>query len=260
MRDDNDILIPQRLHSAANLNRGEESSKTPVSFSIDPAMLARRRKRKETLGPSVSDETPVRHLDRAMARIPAFGDTMWTLGDVARWVLERTPQAVNGLSIDEEKLPEALNGIHDALVKGEIAAWSATINDPVPRELPSATWSVFDFAFEERDGLIYVHTFPISGTVDERPLKDLRFNSVDIRRRWPGAEPVPLPPTTIAAETECRRWLSREMSAAPDRPRPKSRLLAEATTRFPTLSRRGFDRAISQTGATKWSKAGQRPT
>jgi hypothetical protein len=262
--DDDDILIPRGLHSTANKNHGE-AIKTPIGFSIDPAMLERRSKRREALGPSASDssaEAPWKYLDRSMARVPAFDDTMWTLADVARWVLERTPEAVNGLSTDEARLPEAFNEIHMALAKGQIEAWSATIHEPVPRALPAATWSVFDFAFEVRDGLLYAHTFRASGSVDERPLKDIRFNSVEIRRHWPGAEPAPLPPTTIAAQKECKRWLSREMSATPDRPRPKSQLWAEATTRFPRLSRRSFDlawkEAVNETGALKWSIAGPR--
>jgi hypothetical protein len=262
--DDDDILIPRRLHSTANCR---DSNGNPAGFAIDPAMLERRRKRKQAIPPQASDssvnEAPWQYIDRALAgRIPAFNELMWTLGDVARWVVERTPEAVDGLSIDEEKLPDALTEVHNALVMGQIAAWSATTQEPVPRELPAATWSIFEFAYEEKNGLIYTLTFRPSGSIDERPLKDLRFRSVEVRRLWPGAEPAPPPPTTVAAQTECRRWLASEMRASLDRPRPKSQVFAEAKKRFPKLSKRGFDRAwgdaIGETGAEKWSKAGQR--
>jgi hypothetical protein len=262
--DNDDILIPRRLHSPAN--RHDPNGKTS-GLTIDPAMLERRRKRRLALGQqpsnSVVSEEPWRLVDdRMAARLPAFNDPMWTLGDVARWIVERTSQAVDGLSIDEEKLPEALTEIHDALVRAQITAWSATIQEPVPREHPSATWSIFEFGYEEKNGLLYTFTFRPSGSTDERPLKDLRFKSVEVRRHWPGAEPVPPPPTTAAAQTECRRWLSHEMRASPDRPQAKSKVLAEAKKRFPKLSKRGFDRAwgdaISETGAQKWSKSGPR--
>jgi hypothetical protein len=261
--DDDDILIPRRLHSTANYL---EPNGNPAGFAIDPAMLARRRERKKSIRLQASssvNETSRQYIDRALAgRIPAFKEPMWTLGDVARWVVERTPEAVDGLSIDEEKLPEALTEIHDALVRGQIAAWSATIREPVPRELPTATWSIFEFAYEEKNGLIHTLIFRPSGSIDERPLKDLRFKSIEIRRHWPGAGPAPPPPTTVAAQTECKRWLANEMRASPDRPRPRRQVRAEAMQRFPKLSGRGFDHAwrdaINEAGAEKWSKAGRR--
>jgi hypothetical protein len=261
--DNDDILIPRRLHSPAN--RHDPNGKT-AGFSIDPAMLERRRKRRQAIQPQPSygsvNAEPWQYIDRGLAtRLPAFNDPMWTLGDVARWIVERTPAAVDGLSIDEEKLPEALTEIHDALVRDQITAWSATTHEPVPRALPAATWSIFEFAYEEKNGLIYTLTFRPSGSIDEQPLKDLRFKSVEVRRHWLGAEPAP-PTTVAAAQTECRRWLSNEMRASPDRPRPRNQVRAEAMEHFPKLSGRGFDRAwrdaISETGAEKWSKAGRR--
>ena len=261
--DNDDILIPRRLHSTAERR---DSSEKPTGFTIDPAMLEIRRKRRQAIIPQPSassvNEAPWQYIDRGLAaRVPAFNEPMWTLGDVARWVVERTPEAVDGLSIDEEKLPVALTEIHDALVRDQITAWSATTQEPVPRALPAATWSIFEFAYEEKNGLIYTLTFRPSGSIDERPLKDLRFKSVEVRRLWPGAESAS-PLTTVAAQTECRRWLSNEMRASPDRPRPKSQVLAEAKKRFPNLSKRSFERAwgeaISETGAEKWSKTGPR--
>jgi len=264
-KDDNDdILIPRRLRSAADEPAPERVSRP----SIDQAMLERRRERKKALHARVVDDPidkePWEHLDVGLAaRIPAFKEPMWTLGDVARWIVERTPQAVDGLSIDEEKLPETLTEIQDALVRGQIAAWSATTREPVPRELPAATWSIYVLAFEEKNGLIHTCIVHSTGSPDAPPLKDLRFKSVEVRRHWPGTEPHPIsPPSTAAAQTECRRWLSREMSASPDRPRAKKQVWAEATERFPKLSKRSFDHAwkasISETGAEKWSKAGPR--
>jgi hypothetical protein len=258
---EDDILIPQRLHSTA---KGNEPNGPPASLSIDPAMLDRRNKRKLAIHPQPSNgsttESLLEHIDRTVAaRIPAFSDPMWTLGDVARWVVKRTAEAVDGLSIDEEKLPDALIEIHDALVRDQIEAWSATTFEPMPRKLPAATWSIYEFAFEEINGLL--HTLTIHPATHERPFKDLRFKSVEVRRHWLGAEPVSQP-TTAGAETDCRRWLSSEMSTSPDRPRPKKEVRAEAIKRFPKLAKRGFERAwsdaIRKTGAQKWSKSGRR--
>lgn len=171
--DDDDILIPRRFYSTAN--RADPNGK-PAGFAIDPAMLERRRHRKQAVPPQASDssvdEAPWKYIDRALAaRVPAFNAPMWTLGDVARWVIERTPEAVDGLSIDEEKLPEALTEIHDTLLRGQIAAWSATTREPVPRELPAATWSIFEFAFEEKDGLLHTITFRASGSNARAPCR-----------------------------------------------------------------------------------------
>jgi len=183
MSNDDDILIPRRLHSTANCR---DSNGEPADFAIDPAMLERRRERKKSIRPQVSDSSvdvaPWKYIDRAAARVPAFDEPMWTLGDVARWVVERTPSAVDGLSIDEEKLPDALTEIRAALLRDQIVAWSATTHEPVPRALPPATWSIYVFAFEEKHGLIYPHIVHASGSIDGQPLKDLRFKSVEVRR------------------------------------------------------------------------------
>jgi hypothetical protein len=136
--DDDDILIPRRLHSAAN---GSPANENIADLSIDPEMLERRGKRKQALHPQASagavNEEPWGHLDRGLAaRIPAFNEPMWTLGDVARWVVERTAQAVDGLSIDEEKLPEALTEIHDALSRAQITAWRRPLSIRCPANSP----------------------------------------------------------------------------------------------------------------------------
>src|SRR5438105_735241 len=93
---DRDILIPRRLHSTAK-------SHAPIGktagITIDEGMLERRRERKKAI-PQQPDsgsinELPGHYIDRAIAaNLPAFNEIMWTLGDVARWVVERTPQAV----------------------------------------------------------------------------------------------------------------------------------------------------------------------
>src|SRR5580692_4306244 len=114
---EDDILIPRRLHLTAV---GGDPNGKPAGLSIDPTMLERRDKRKLAIHPQPSNgsttESLLKHIDRTVAaRKPAFNEPMWTLGDVARWVVERTRQAVDGLSIDEERLPDALIEIHDAL-------------------------------------------------------------------------------------------------------------------------------------------------
>lgn len=67
--DNDDILIPRRFHSAAN--RRDASGKT-ADFLIDPAMLERRRERKNSIPPQPSpgsiDEAPWKHIDRGWLR------------------------------------------------------------------------------------------------------------------------------------------------------------------------------------------------
>src|SRR5467141_1182648 len=105
---------------------------------------------------------------------------MWPLGDTARWVIEQT--AVDGLSIDEDKLLEILPEIHEALSCGEVPVFANTQNDPVPRKLPDETWSVFELVVEQKNGLIGV--FPLcSNSPDyEQHQLNLRLRREDILR------------------------------------------------------------------------------
>ena len=114
---ENDWMIPRRLHTQSA--EEHEPRPNPQSITIDPEFLQRRAQRLQTLpmGPSnTSEDEPWGYIDRRMASIPAFKETMWTLGEMARWVIERTAQAVDGLSVDEDKLFQVLPEIHEALL------------------------------------------------------------------------------------------------------------------------------------------------
>jgi hypothetical protein len=188
---------------------------------------------------------------------------MWTLGDTARWVIERTEQAVNGLSIDEEKLFEVLPEIHEALAAGEVSVYATTKSDPVPRQLPSETWSVYDLVVEEVNGLIQIVPLSQGSSSDEQHLLNLRVKRDDVLRTWPDRSISPVVrPTTKGAENQCRRWLIEMMQKCPSQPRPKAEVRKDALLKFPNLSKRGFDRAwdaaICKTNAQQWRSPGRR--
>lgn len=189
---------------------------------------------------------------------------MWTLGDMARWVIERTTEAVDGLSIDEERLLEVLPEIHKALCDGEVCGFATTATNPIPSELPAATWSVYQLLVEEKNGLIQIYPADPNLPGFEQQLLNLRVRSVDVVRRWPpslGAEAT-VQPTTAGAENRCRQWLVAMMTSARSKPRPKSTVFKEATEKFPELGKRGFDRAWStatrEAKAPNWAAPGRR--
>ncbi len=187
-----DILVPRRLHSTANAYHQSADSVEPT---VGLAMLGLCRTRQQATGFRALDNSAHKvdwqYIDQGVARaVPTFNEPMWTLADVARWVVERTAQAVDGLSIDEDKLPEALIKIHDALSRDQIAAWSATSPESVPRQLPPATWSVHVFTFKLRDGLLHLHIIRSARSTKKRKLTDVLFKSVEVRRFWPSAKPI----------------------------------------------------------------------
>src|SRR5262249_19133459 len=145
-------------------------------------VLEERRRRKERLTSqpkTVDAETdkPWRYLDRRFGEaFSTFEEPMWTLCDTARWVAERTREAVNGPTIDEERLVEIVPEIQSALATGEVRAFAHTANDPVPRELPRETWAIYQLAIEELNGLLCI--VPVLGASpnQERALLDIRLS------------------------------------------------------------------------------------
>ena len=206
-----------------------------------------------------------KELDRRMAEsFPGFDERMWTLGQAALWIAERTSAAVNGVTIDTERLFEVVPQIHKALAAGEIRAWSHTANDPVPRELPRETWEVYQLAIEQEGHLLWILPVRESAPRNEPVLRHVRLVRDDVLRRWPDPKRKKSSPPlgTVAAENACRSWLKELMKAGPERPRSKQTLCDEAKKRFPRLSQRAFDRAwtyaISESGAELWSAPGRR--
>jgi hypothetical protein len=191
MTEDDDFMIPRRSDlSGPEAGTGSHPSEPTHGKRIDPRILEERRRRKERLAPHPetidNKKDPWNYLDRRIGdAFPAFEDRMWTLCATARWVAERTRDAVDGLSIDKERLFEIVPEIHEALAAGEVPAWAQTPNDPVPRELPSETWAVYQLGIEERDGLLRIVPVRASASPDERVLIDLRLSRDDVLRRWP---------------------------------------------------------------------------
>jgi hypothetical protein len=260
---DDDWMLPRHFHTAQS--DGSAPSSAAPRITIDPELVQARKLRKGKLSPQPGYvEDLVSAFDRSIARtVPGFQDRMWTLGDTARWVIERTQEAVDGWSIDETKLPEILLEIQDALARGEVSVFANTRNDPVPRELPAETWSVYDLVVEDRDDLIRI--FPASsGANYEQELLNVRLRRDQILERWPApsAGPRSVPKTTAGAANQCRRWLADMMRKALNEPRPKAAVAREAKEKFPGLGKRGFDRAwdaaVRETNAVKWRAPGRR--
>jgi hypothetical protein len=268
MQHDDDWMVPRRVQ--ASRSEGPDRPRETQNLQVDPQLVRRRKLRKQSLSAqpnnTKAEEEPWLDFDRSVARgFPAFPDRLWTLGDAARWVIERTPRAVDGLSIDEEKLFEVLPEIHTALSTGDISAFAHTRNDPVPSELPAETWSVYELVVEEKSGLIRI--FPLSsGSSDhEQHLLNVRIRREGVLQRWPAAsspDDTPVQPTTIGAENQCRRWLATMMRKAPTQPKPKTAVREEALRKFPGLAKRSFDRAwnsaVRETNAHKWRAPGRR--
>jgi hypothetical protein len=263
---DDDWMIPRHVHGAS-VSVSKEQHEPHIR--VDAELVRQRRLRKERLTPQPTNanaEEPWLDFDRSIARaVPSFPDRMWTLGDTVRWVLERTPEAVDGLSINEEKMFEVLPEIHGALSGGEISGFATTKTDPVPRELPAETWSVYDLVVEEKDGLIRIFPLNTSSVGYEQHLLNLRVKKDDVLGRWPASSDAPTSVrsiTTTAAENQCRRWLAAMMKEAPTRPKAKATVRAEALTKFPGLAKRRFDRAwnvaIRETKSQKWGAPGRR--
>src|SRR5262245_43839954 len=258
---EDDFLMPRRSPSSVPESGIYVEPESAHGVHIDPRVLEERRRRKERLTSqpkTVDAETdkPWRYLDRRWGEVfSTYEEPMWTLCDATRWVAERTREAVDGLSIDEERLAEVLPEIHGALAAGEVRAWAHTPNDPVPRELPSETWAIYQLAIEELNGLLFI--VPVLGASpnQERALLDVRLSREGVLRRWPddqGKTPSP-PAGTVGAEYSCRSWLIDLVKTDPHNPRPKGEVRKEAKGRFPALSNRGFDRAwtwaINEAGA-----------
>ena len=216
--------------------------------------------------PGLSEDNPevsMQYLDSRIATaFPQFDEQFWRFSAVVRWIQERTPQAVDGCTVDERFLETTLTELHEALKIGEIHAHGIMGPEPAIREIPKATWSAYVMGYELRNGLIYLHLFRSGADFPDRCISHLRFERREVLARWPSRCGTAAVPSTAGAEHECTTWLRETMQASPGQPRPKSGLKDEALQKFPKLSGRGFDRAwdraIAEAGAENWSRPGRR--
>ena len=84
----------------------------------------------------------------------------------------------------------------------------------------------------------------------------LQIRKSHLLDRWPKS------PSLMNNEQDCYQWLMQQMQASPtERPRSRNAIWTGAKAQFPQLAKRQFDRAwqraISDSGAQGWSKAGR---
>jgi hypothetical protein len=228
----------------------------------DPEILFPRSLHSGFDDPDKEDEE-FRYMDwRRGTVFPVFHDPFWRPGAVVRWILERTPEAVNGWTIDERLLGETLSEIHQALRAGEIHAYGISGSDPTVREIPRVTWFAYEIWYELRNGLIHLHVVREGADFPDYSLTHLRLDRREVISRWPAPGQAAVIPSSAGAEYECVGWLRELMGSSPHGPRQKSNVKAEALQKFPKLSDRGFDRAwtraITESGADDWSRPGRR--
>ena len=117
---EDDFLIPRRSYSSAPEAETSLWPEAVQGVRIDQSVLEERRRRKGPWCniPRLSITIGIReaHSDRRIGNaFPAFEEPLWTLGDTARWIAERTREAVDGLSIDEERLFELVSKFNERL-------------------------------------------------------------------------------------------------------------------------------------------------
>jgi hypothetical protein len=242
---DEDLMISRKLHSTEADEFGDASKSSSATHE------------------TAQDRDLMERLDQRMRHsFPKFGEQSWTLGDVARWIIERTPEAVDGVSVDEERLREVLPDMQSTFARGDISVLGCTKNNPTPKELPSETWSVYELIIEEKNGLIRVLPSNSSSAELDDELFGIRLRRSEVLREWPdpSVRSEPTQPTTIGAERQCQRWLGDLMKESP--PQTKAKVYSEALLKFPNLAARAFDRgwaaASSEAGNEAWRAPGRR--
>jgi hypothetical protein len=183
----------------------------------------------------------------------------------AGWFLQMAPeQTIIGLQMLESYLHsrgELPSAARMTVAAAEQELWHALADSQLnaealdetgkPVDVPSREWGYLK-RFEEgnREVLKY-------GPLDSRPrFTQVNLKSRDLMRLWPST------PATMKAEHNCARWLAQQMAQSPTK-RPKSRAAfwTDAKRQFRGLAKRQFDRAwdkaVAETGAENWSKAGR---
>lgn len=213
--------------------------------------------------PGVETDSPLIFAMRRLgAALPCFDDDLWPLSAVACWVQERTREAPNERLIDETKLLDTLNEIRLALQQGEVISYGLYGPEPTVVEIPRETWFTYALAVGEvHPGVLFL-VAAIDDADTTNTIRHLKLRRFDVMRRWPVPGVTKSPASTVGVERECSLWLRGLMRIAPGQPKSKSSMRAAAAQRYPSLSKRGFDRAweraVEESGATAWSRSGRR--
>lgn len=262
--DHSDFMIPRRSHSTVDAPAlPSAAGHNKRRLRVAAAAVAKRRERKLRIpaAPTVGSEADLHYIDQRAASLPAYDKPMWTIGEVFRWVIERTPQAVNGLSVDEDRVLEALPDVQDALVCGEVEASGNTQHDPIARRLSPETFEVHPLTAELTNDVLRVFPLVPGAKVDEQAIFNVLINRSSVFQRWPAPDDREAAKSTIATENRTKAWLAGIMRAAPNVPRPKQQMFKEAVSLF-GISWQAFRRvwaaAIRDTNSHTWSKAGRR--
>jgi len=140
-----------------------------------------------------------------------------------------------------------------ALSEGHLTA-EAMDTSGKPVDIPEREWPyLMLFEEGERDALKY------GALARFEPFKRVHLRRSDLFKLWPGAG------STINTERDCCAWLVTKMEESPYRkPKPRDQYWADAKREFRTLAKRQFvrawERAIQESGAVSWSRAGRAPT
>ena len=115
--------------------------------------------RRRHAGPQTEIEIPgaraLAYLERRHAALgSAYEELHWAIGSALKWIAERSPAAVDRLSIDEGAAKAAVITLQHALERGEIHATAATAADPIPRRLPPETWGTYQVCLEDDGRLL----------------------------------------------------------------------------------------------------------
>ncbi|MEQ8710890.1 MAG: hypothetical protein RIC36_18050 [Rhodospirillales bacterium] len=141
--------------------------------------------------------------------------------------------------------------LRDALATGEIPAIRNSPENPLPAEVPPVQWiaGFGDNPWRVSSGSAVSVADQV--LIAEDPLRaltaGLRHASRSSGRTLTGQSP----------RAACRDWIE-SLAAGGESPDSKDALFAVAETRFPGLSRRGFDAAWAQAAPEGWRRPGRR--
>lgn len=183
-----------------------------------------------------------------------FAEPYWPLGLCIAWVMERKEERaiatfverlIGSGSVALECWPECRSALQRGLAGGEVTA--SGLQDGVRIEIPPRDW--IDLSIRQHGP--YEEVWRATSRKD---LSVYRIAKKQMLERWP----VQATTQKDASEKLCLEALKALMMAAPRNPTPKRELIK----RFPTVSRRAFDRIFSQaseeTECSAWRRGGRR--